>query len=145
MTDLSGKYVANTRGRPFQQGNPGKPKGARHKATQLAQKLMQDDAAAIVNVVIEAAKGGDLAAARIVLDRIAPARKDFPVSFALPTIETAEDAACGMSAILSAVSQGQLTPTEAFEIAKLLDIFVHTLEASELEARMRKLEAQGPQ
>jgi hypothetical protein len=33
--------AAKTRGRPFEPGNPGRPKGARHKATLLAERLMQ--------------------------------------------------------------------------------------------------------
>jgi Family of unknown function (DUF5681) len=36
-----------------QSGNPaGKPKGARHKATLLAERLMQDDVEKIVNAVL---------------------------------------------------------------------------------------------
>ena len=53
---------------------------------------MQDDAEAIVKKVVEAARGGDLVAARLVLDRIAPARRDGPVRFELPKIETAAEA-----------------------------------------------------
>src|SRR5262245_56236506 len=82
-------------GRPFtkgRSGNPaGKPRGARHRVTMLAEKLMQDDTEAVVRAVVEAAKGGDMVAARLILDRIAPARKGCPISFSLPTIETAAD------------------------------------------------------
>ena len=53
----------------------------------LAEKLMQDDAKDIVEAVLKAAKGGDMTAARMVLDRIAPARKGRPVEFELPAIE----------------------------------------------------------
>ena len=84
------------RGKPFpkgKSGNPrGKPKGARHKTTLLAEKLMQDDAENIVNAVLTAARDGDMTAARIVLDRILPARRDNPVNFALPKIKRPADA-----------------------------------------------------
>ena len=83
-------------GKPFkkgQSGNPtGKPKGARHKTTLLAEKLMQADAEAIVKAVLDSAKGGDMTAARIILDRIAPARRDNLVSFELPKVERPADA-----------------------------------------------------
>ena len=126
---------------PGQSGNPaGKPKGARHKTTLLAEKLMQDDAEAIVKAVLDSAKGGDMTAARIVLDRIAPARRDNPVSFELPKIESADDAAKAMAAIVAAVADGELTPGEAGEVSKIVDAFVRTLEATELEARLRALE-----
>jgi hypothetical protein len=132
------------RGKPFekgQSGNPaGKPKGARHKTTLLAEKLMQDDAENIVNAVLAAARGGDMAAARIVLDRIAPARRDNPVSFDLPRIESAADAANAMAGILTAVAGGEITPAEAGEVAKLLDAYTRTLEATEFEKRLRALE-----
>ena len=111
MTDDRRKNELKT-GR-FQPGNPGKPKGARHKTTLLAEKLMQDDAEKIVKAVIEAASKGDMTAARIVIDRIAPARRDNPVSFDLPKIENAADAAKVMSAILDAVAAGDMTPSEA--------------------------------
>ena len=102
MTDDRRKNEPKT-GR-FQPGNPGKPKGARHKTTLLAEKLMQDDAENIVKAVLTAAHNGDMTAARIIIDRIAPARRDNPVSFELPKIESAADAAKVMSAILDAVA-----------------------------------------
>ena len=129
---------------PGQSGNPaGKPRGARHKTTLLAEKLMQDDAEGVVKRVIEAAKGGDMTAARIVLDRIAPARRDSPVTIALPKIETAADAAKAMAAILAAVASGAVTPSEADQVAKIVAAFVSTLEASEFEARLLALEKRG--
>jgi hypothetical protein len=132
------------RGKPFpkgRSGNPGgKPKGARHKTTLLAEKLMQDDAENIVNAVLTAARAGDMTAARIVLDRIAPARRDNPVAFALPKIKRPADAVAASAAILSAVADGRLTPGEALEVSKLIEGFVKTLEVAELEERLAELE-----
>jgi hypothetical protein len=132
------------RGKPFpkgKSGNPrGKPKGARHKTTLLAEKLMQDDAENIVNAVLTAARAGDMTAARIVLDRIAPARRDNPVAFALPKIKRPADAVAASAAVLSAVADGRLTPGEALEVSKLIEGFVKTLEVAELEERLNELE-----
>ena len=132
------------RGKPFpkgRSGNPrGKPKGARHKTTLLAERLMQDDAENIVNAVLAAARDGDMAAARIVLDRIAPARRDSPVTFTLPKIKRPADAVAASSALLAAVAGGRLTPGEALEVSKLIDGFVKTLEVAELEQRLNELE-----
>ncbi len=53
MTDATPRNNGpTTRGRPFAQGNPGRPKGARHRTTLLAEKLMQSDAKAIVEAVL---------------------------------------------------------------------------------------------
>jgi hypothetical protein len=136
------KNATKTRGRPFSSGNPGKPKGARHKTTLLAEKLLQDDAEAVVKAVVNAAKGGDMTAARIVLDRITPARRDNPVAFTLPRVTSAADAANAMGSILAAVAAGELSPSEGAEVAKLLDAFTRTLEATEFERRLQALEQQ---
>jgi hypothetical protein len=131
-----------TRGKPFEKGNGGKPKGARRKTTVLAEKLLQGNAKAIVQAVIDAAKGGDIAAARIVLDRIAPARRDNPVCFTLPKIESDADAA--KAAILAAVARGSITPGEADQVAGLLETYTKTSEVRDLEARIVALEQRGP-
>jgi hypothetical protein len=140
VTDEPRKNERKTRGRPFGPGNPGKPKGARHKTTLLAEKLMQDDAKEVVKAVIDAAKGGDMTAARLVLDRIHPPRKDGPVSFELPKIETVADALTASAAVLAAVATGDLTPGEAIDISRLIEGFVKTFEVTEIELRLRQLE-----
>jgi hypothetical protein len=129
-----------------QSGNPaGKAPGTRHRVTLLAERLMQDDAEGVVNAVIAAARDGDMAAARLVLDRLAPARKDNPVHFDLPVIETASDAAAAMAAILRAVASGELTPGEAGDVAKLIETFAKAHELCEIEARIVALEKRGTQ
>ena len=125
------------RGAPFQKGqsgNPsGKPPGTRNKATMLAEKLMQDDARDIVRVVLEAAKGGDMTAARLVLERIAPVRKGRPVYFDLPPVNTAADIAAAMAALTTAMASGDLTPDEAATVASVLEMRRQTLEVGEFE------------
>ena len=44
------------------------------------------------------AKGGDMAAARIILDRVWPARKSRPVALDLPEIKTAADVVAALGA-----------------------------------------------
>jgi hypothetical protein len=51
-----------------------------------------------------------------------PARKDRPVTFDLPPINSAQDAANVSSVALAAVATGELTPADAGEISKLVDI-----------------------
>lgn len=103
-----------------QSGNlAGKPKGARHKTTLLAERLMQDDVETIVNAVLTAARNGDMMAAKIILDRIAPVRRSN--SFDLPRIECRADRLPARAAILDAVANGDLTPGEAVDIFNLID------------------------
>jgi hypothetical protein len=86
------------------------------------------------------AMGGDGAALRLCLERIAPPRRDAPVTFDIPRMETARDAAKAAGAVLEAVAEGDLTPTEGAHIMGLVEIFRRTLETSELEARVAALE-----
>jgi hypothetical protein len=52
MSKPSRNNVRKTRvrgiGRPFAKGNPGRPKGARHKATVAAEALLDGEAEALV-------------------------------------------------------------------------------------------------
>ena len=46
------------------------------------------------------------------MERIAPAPKDKPISFPLPEMNDAMDAAEAASRILTAVSEGEITPVK---------------------------------
>src|SRR5262249_46653652 len=76
-----------------QSGNPtGRPRGARNRMTMLMQELLEEDAEAIARKLIELAKDGDIAALRMCLDRLAPARKGEAIAFELPSLGKAADA-----------------------------------------------------
>jgi hypothetical protein len=60
---------------------------------------MQSDAEHVVRAVIGAAKTGDMTAAKIILDRIAPARKGAPVMFDVPELITPADLAPAVTAV----------------------------------------------
>jgi hypothetical protein len=47
MTDSPRNNAAKTRGRPFAKGNPGRRKGARHRATVAAEALLDGEAEAL--------------------------------------------------------------------------------------------------
>ena len=136
----SRKSAAKSRGRPFKPGNSGKPKGARHKVTQAVEALLDGEAEALTRKAIEKALEGDMTAIRLCLDRIAPPRKDYPITFALPPIASPGDAVAALLAVISGVAEGEITPGEAEELSKLVDVYARTLLASDLEARVAHLE-----
>jgi len=86
------------------------------------------------------AKAGDMQALKLCLDRIMPPRKDRHVAFALPAMNKPADAAKGLSAIVAAVADGQLTPSEAAELTRLVESFARVLETVDHEERLRALE-----
>jgi Arc/MetJ family transcription regulator len=129
--------------RPGKSGNPkGRPKGTRNRLQVAVDELLQADAPEIVRVTLAKAKEGDAAFVRMVLDRITPPAKDRSVAFEMPDIESAQDAARAAGAVLRAVADGELTPSEAGNVTKVIGTYVTALEISELEQRIAKLEAE---
>ena len=128
-----------------QSGNPaGRPKGSRSRAALALEAIMDSDAEAITRKVIELALDGDGPALRMCMDRIMPARKDRHVSFQLPPLETAADTVKAGAALVAAVAAGELTPSEAAELAKLVDTVIHSIEATDIHQRLARIEAAGP-
>ena len=127
--------------KPGQSGNPrGKPKGAKNHATRMVLALMEKGAKEITAAVITAAKAGDLTAARLVLDRLAPPAKERPVFLDLPDTDTAEGITQAQRAILEAVAAGELLPGEGSTLAGIVEGHRKALETQELEARIAALE-----
>jgi hypothetical protein len=142
VPDDTGEKQAGRQFQPGQSGNPnGRPKGSRNAATLALESLLDGEAAALTRKAVELALAGDIAALRLCLDRILPPRKDRPVSFEMPPINNAEDARAASAALLTAVVSGNLTPSEASEVGKLIDAYVKTIELTEVLARLDKLEA----
>ncbi len=86
------------------------------------------------------ALAGDTTAMRLCLERVVPVRRDRPVTFAIPEITSASEAAKAASAIVAGVAAGELTPSEALDLSRILENFTRVLEASEFEERLQKLE-----
>jgi hypothetical protein len=122
-------------------GNPaGKPKGSRNKTTLAMEALLDGEAEAIVRKAIDKAKEGDSTSLRLCLERLMAPRKDRPVGFSLPPIKTAADALLATGALVAAVAAGEITPSEAAELSKLVEGFVKALEATDLAERIGRLE-----
>ncbi|HEY7663621.1 MAG TPA: DUF5681 domain-containing protein [Xanthobacteraceae bacterium] len=130
---------------PFQKGqsgNPaGRPRGSRNRSALLLENVLAGDAEAIARRAIDMAKDGDVAAIRMCMDRLLPPRRSDAVAFELPPLDTAADTVAASAAIVAAVAAGDLTPSEASDLAKVIDVYVRALEAAEFEQRLTKLEA----
>ena len=128
----------NTAGQ-FSAGNIGRPKGSRNKATIAIESLLQGQAEALTQTATKALEG-DSVALRLCMERIAPPPKDQPVSFSLPKMNNALDASEATGSVLTAVSEGRLTPIEATRVMGLIDSYRRTLELTEIEQRLQALE-----
>jgi hypothetical protein len=107
------------------------------------EALLDGEAEKLTRKAIEMALAGDMAALRLCMDRLAPVRRDCHVPFDLPTIGTPADTVGASTAIVAAVSAGELTPSEAADLGKLLEAHVRVIEAAEFEDWLAKLEARS--
>ena len=126
--DAKGKFVP---------GNPGRPKGTRHRITRAAERLLERDAKGLTQKAIELAMAGDTVALRLCLERIAPALRpgDRHIAIPLPTAP-----AEALDAILGAVAGGELLPAEGERLASLVKVKVELSALAEIEARLAALE-----
>ena len=132
-------------GRPFPKGvsgNPaGAPRGSRNRATLALDALAEGEASDVLRAMVERAKGGDTAAATLILSRAWPQRKGRPTVLDLPAVKTASDLTAATGALVAAMADGTLTPEEAQAAAAVLQTHRAALETLELEARVAALEA----
>ena len=131
--DARGRWCKGTSGNP-----DGRPLGSRHRATLAAEALVQERAAELVNAAISSALGGNATLLRALLDRILP-RREAVIALDLPHVQTAADAVAGLSALLAAVANGELSASEAAGLGSLLKDWADAREAAQLEARMLDL------
>ena len=130
--------------KPGQSGNPrGKANGTRNRATTMVLNLMEGSAEAITQAVLEAAKCGDLMAARLVLERLAPPMRERPINIDLPDTGTAQGCADAANAVLQAVGIGDLLPGEGATLAGIIENRRKAIETVELEGRITALEEKG--
>lgn len=125
----------------FRPGGPGRPFGARHRVTRAVEALLEGEHEKLSRKAVELALKGDTVALRLCLDRIAPARRDAPVSIALPPVTSAEGLVAAGGAVAGALAAGELTPEEAARTMAVLQAQRQILETADLAQRIAALEA----
>jgi hypothetical protein len=74
------------------------------------------------------------------MDRLVPAIKDQPIAVELPSIEKPADSVEAAASIAAAVAAGDLTATEAAQLAKIVEVYVRALDSRGFNERLSKLE-----
>jgi Family of unknown function (DUF5681) len=128
-----------------QSGNPaGRPPGSRNKATILAETMFQGEAETIIRMAIDKAKGGDITAIRLCLERVFPRLRDRATVFDLPPINGAPEALAALTTIVAGVRGGEFTAAEGSDLSKLVDHYLRALEAKDFEQRLHTLQGESP-
>jgi len=120
-----------------QSGNPkGKPPGT--GALQRLRAGLDQHLPDILTAMVDAAKAGDVAAARVILDRVLPSLKpnEQPVVMDLAGATLSARAA----AVLDAVAAGELAPGQAAQLVSALGTMAKIIKTDDLSQRVSKLE-----
>ncbi len=122
-----------------QSGNPaGRKRGSRNKATALRDQL-EADASALIRKAVELAKGGDVAALRMCLDRILPPLR---AETSPQEIEAkGDDLASLASSIVREAVAGRISAEAAKELTAALSAVGRLKELCEFEQRLAALES----
>jgi Family of unknown function (DUF5681) len=121
-------------------GNPaGRPMGARNAATRLAEAILDDNAEAIFQKLVELSLAGRETMLKLAAERIVP-RRARTQPFALPEIASAADLAPAMSAIARAAAECAITPLDAAELARMVETVLRAVEIGDFDRRLAALE-----
>ena len=93
-------------------------------------------------VLTAATQDGDMAAAKLLIDRVIPSRRGAPVSFHIRPLKTPEDCALAYADLLDDVGAGRLTPEEAQTISAIVAKRAELFPSIELAAEIEALKAQ---
>ena len=123
----------------FSPGASGNPTGRPRTESAALRSQLAEHGSAIAAVVVEAAIGGDLHAAKLILDRISPPLKAqaAPILLDLPRPANATSTA---AAIIRAAADGDLPPDVAAQLVAAVGALARIIEVDEMKDRMESLE-----
>lgn len=123
--------------KPGQSGNPaGRPKD-KTPAT-LLRKSIADDMPEIIKTLVNLAKGGDVQAAKVLLDRICPALKPQALSISVPVNGSLAEQG---NEIIRATMAGQIPPDIGSQLITALANQGKLVEIDNLTKRLEAMEA----
>lgn len=123
---------------PGQSGNPaGRPRD-KTPATKL-RKSIAEDMPDIIKTLITQAKAGDVAAAKVLIDRVCPPLKPLASPINLPVNGTLAEQG---GEIIKATMAGQIPPDIGGQLITALAALSKIIEIDELTKRIEKLEEQ---
>jgi hypothetical protein len=123
------KFVAG------QSGNPnGRPKGSKNRSTKLREALL-DELPELLATLKERALAGDMAAMRLLLERVMPPKKQEANTVDIPGLEEAETYQDKANAILSAVAVGKLAPEHGVALINAIGSMFRPLKVDDAIAK----------
>lgn len=137
----TGRFLKGNYGGP---GNPQLQQLAEYKRV-VREAVTPKQLIAVLRTLLEKAQGGDILAAKILLDRTlgkVQASSDGAgvAAVELPTLANAADTVTASNAILRALGEGRLTPDDAVKYSTIVELARRTLETYDIAERLAVLE-----
>lgn len=123
----------------FAPGSTGNP-GGRSGTTQALREKLAKGADDAVKKVISAAKGGDMQACRLILERLVPAVK--PISQVVKFELDDTDLPSSARSIMRAIASGDLPPDQGKYLIEGLGAIARVIEVAELQKAVEELREQ---
>jgi hypothetical protein len=124
--------------KPGTSGNPkGRPPGSGIPAE--VRSALRGELPEVLDAVVAAAKSGDMAAAKLLLDRVVPTLKPVDLPVVLPEDERLSDQ--GRS-VLQAAASGSLSPEQADRLLSAIARQSRVVEVDEIVRRLEVLEGE---
>lgn len=136
--DSTTEKPSGNKGR-FQPGVSGNPQGRPKCETVALRKSLIEGGDEVVIAILEAAKAGDMTAAKIVLDRILPPLKATAQAVHVSLPDGADPLAIARAVMLSAAS-GNLPPDVAAQLVTAAAQLARVEEIEDLRDRLTALE-----
>jgi hypothetical protein len=146
MTEETRNIRSDTGGRDdkgrFGIGNPGRPRGARNRASVVANSIIDDSLGEIVEKCIQLAKEGDRQCLLALLKLRIPAQRGLveePIE--LHALATSKDALTALRIIAEGAARGEIDGDHVRSLVAIVEAFLKSLEIVDLDERIRALEA----
>jgi hypothetical protein len=115
----------------------------------LLEELVENEGENLTRKMIELAKAGNVRSLEYCLDRLLPQRHGQPINLQLPRINSVNDVAPTMAALLEAIGNGTITPEQASPVIGLLNSYTNASIAGDIAVRLERVESvqkmQGPE
>ena len=132
---LDGRFA---KGHP---GGPGRPRKAVKAAADRLDEQIAEAAGDVFEVALSLAKERNIAAVKMLLDRVWPVGRHRALEIAIPEIRGAQDLLPAAAALTNAVFAGEATGREGADLARVLKAHEDVIGTVELEAIMKELKA----
>ena len=139
MTD--NQEITRKNGR-FAKGHSGNPKGRPPSLSPELRERLDKATPDIIDKIVEKALDGDLAAAKIILDRTAPVPKQSSATVTIPNLGSDSTTLVEKAgAILGSVASGNCPADVGAVLMQSVTALAKVIEVDELERRITALEA----